>query len=159
MPQSPPHLASSAILERGGHYLLVKRANPPSADMYAFPGGRAEAGETPEETAVREFFEETAIAPRNARLFQTYDLPAQQADGPGARHFFLSVFKVEADVDPIAVAGDDAAEIGWFSADEIYRLPIPDSVRDCVEKLEALRRSGAPETALPDQPIREPKSE
>jgi 8-oxo-dGTP diphosphatase len=137
---STPQLASSAILERNGRYLLVRRANPPSADMYAFPGGRAEAGETPAETAVREFHEETGILPRNPRLFETYDLPPSQSDGASARHFFLSVFKVEADPDLVAIAADDAADIGWYTASEIFDLPIPESVRECVEKLEVLRR-------------------
>ncbi|KQS96583.1 MULTISPECIES: NUDIX hydrolase [unclassified Rhizobium] len=136
---SSPQLASSAILERDGRYLLVRRANPPSADMYAFPGGRAEPGETPADTAVREFHEETGILPTNPQLFETYDLPPRESDGPGARHFFLSVFKVEADPDLVATAGDDAASIGWYTADEIFALPIPDSVRDCVEKLELIR--------------------
>jgi mutator protein MutT len=140
MSPAPPQLASSAILERDGRYLLVRRANPPSADMYAFPGGRAEAGETPAQTAVREFQEETGILPRNPLLFQTYDLPANTSDGAGARHFFLSVFRVEADALSVAIAADDAAEIGWYTADEIFGLPIPDSVRECVEKLEALRQ-------------------
>ena len=140
MSPAPPQLASSAILERDGRYLLVRRANPPSADMYAFPGGRAEAGETPAQTAVREFQEETGILPRNPLLFQTYDLPANTSDGAGARHFFLSVFRVEADALSVAIAADDAADIGWYTADEIFGLPIPDSVRECVEKLEALRQ-------------------
>ncbi|MDQ0319727.1 mutator protein MutT [Pararhizobium capsulatum DSM 1112] len=129
-------LASSAILERDGRYLLVRRANPPSADMYAFPGGRAEPGETPAETALREFQEETGIEARNATLFATYDLPPREADRPDTRHFFLSVFRVEADSQTIAVAGDDALSLGWFTAAEITALPAPDSVRDCIEKLE-----------------------
>lgn len=152
MPRPTPQLASSAILERDGRYLLVRRANPPSADMYAFPGGRAEAGETPPDTAVREFHEETGIRPRNPQLFETYDLPPREADGPGARHFFLSVFTVDADPDLVAVAGDDAAGIGWYTATEIFELPIPDSVRQCVEKLEACRRPGSSDgnsTCLP----------
>lgn len=140
VPPASPQLASSAILERNGRYLLVRRANPPSADMYAFPGGRAEAGETPAETAVREFHEETGILPRNPQLFETYDLPPSETDGADARHFFLSVFKVEADPDVVAIAADDAADIGWYSADEILGLPIPESVRECVEKLEAHRQ-------------------
>lgn len=139
MSAAAPQLASSAILERDGRYLLVRRANPPSADMYAFPGGRAEAGETPAQTAVREFQEETGILPHNPLLFETYDLPANTSDGAGARHFFLSVFRVEADALSVAIAADDAADIGWYTADEIFGLPIPDSVRECVEKLEALR--------------------
>jgi ADP-ribose pyrophosphatase YjhB (NUDIX family) len=134
-----PQLASSAILERDGRYLLVRRANPPSMDMFAFPGGRAELGETPAQTALREFHEETGIRARNPHLFQTYDLPPRTADGTGARQFFLSVVKVDADPDIVAVAGDDAAGIGWYTADEIFQLPIPDSVRECVEKLEAFR--------------------
>ncbi|OJF92890.1 NUDIX hydrolase [Pararhizobium antarcticum] len=135
MPASP-QLASSAILQRGGRYLLVRRANAPSADMFAFPGGRAEPGETPEETALREFHEETGIAARNPILFETYDLPPQTIDGARARHFFLSVFTVDADPDSTAVAGDDAAEIGWYTPAEINALPVPDSVRHCVARLQ-----------------------
>jgi 8-oxo-dGTP pyrophosphatase MutT (NUDIX family) len=67
---SLPTAASSAILERDGRFLLVLRRNPPSADMYAFPGGRAEAGETPDDTALREFEEETGIKARNPRIFR-----------------------------------------------------------------------------------------
>ncbi|MCD7109005.1 NUDIX hydrolase [Rhizobium sp. DKSPLA3] len=135
----PPALASSAIVMRNGRYLLVRRSKPPSADMFAFPGGRAEPGETPAETAVRELFEETGIRGSAPRLFATYDLPADTADGAGGRHFFLSVFRVEADIDAEAVAGDDAASLGWYSAAEIADLPAPLSVRDCIAKLEAAR--------------------
>ncbi|OLP55958.1 ADP-ribose pyrophosphatase [Rhizobium rhizosphaerae] len=139
MTASQPHLASSAILIRGDRYLLVRRSKPPSAAMYAFPGGRAEPGETPADTALREFHEETGILARNARLFATYDLPPLSADGPGMRHFFLSVFLVEAEDDAQAIAGDDAESLGWFTAREIDDLPAPDSVRDCIARLEAAR--------------------
>ena len=125
--------ASSAILERDGRYLLVLRRNPPAADMYAFPGGRAEAGETPAETALRELFEETGISGRNPRLFATYDLP-------GRPDYFLSVFRVEADAAAVAIAADDAAGAGWYSAGEIERLPAPDSVRECIVRLEDERK-------------------
>jgi len=129
--------ASSAILEREGRLLLVLRRNPPSADMYAFPGGRAEDGETPAETALREFAEETGIVARNPRLFETYDLPTRAADGTLTSHFFLSVFLVEADEDAVAEAADDAAGLGWFTLDEIRRLPVPPSVLECAEHLQA----------------------
>lgn len=136
-----PQLASSAIIERDGRYLLVRRANPPSADMYAFPGGRAEPGETPAETALRELTEETGICGRDPVLFETYDLVPSHAE---SRHFLLSVFTVEADSDCDAVASDDAADAGWFTPEEIFALPIPESVRHCVEKLTGLRPSIRP---------------
>jgi 8-oxo-dGTP diphosphatase len=131
--------ASSAILERDGRYLMVLRRNPPAADMYAFPGGRGEPGETPAETAIRELAEETGVLARNPRLFATYDLPSSMREGRGGPHYFLSVFKVEADLSAVAVAADDAAGLGWFTPEEITALPAPDSVRDCVERLEAER--------------------
>ena len=133
-----PQPASSAIIERDGRYLLVLRSNPPSADMYAFPGGRGEPGETPAETALRELFEETGIKAEKPLLFATYDLPGRE-DGPGSPSFFLSVFKVKADRDAVAVAADDAASVGWYTAEEIAKLPAPDSVRECIARLEAER--------------------
>lgn len=129
--------ASSAILERDGRFLLVLRRNPPSADMYAFPGGRAESGETPDETALREFFEETGIQARNPRLFSTYDLKTHAPDGGVSSHFFLSVFRVEADRHLVAAAADDAAALGWYSVEEIRRMPVPQSVLECAERLAA----------------------
>ncbi|MDP9808685.1 ADP-ribose pyrophosphatase YjhB (NUDIX family) [Rhizobium tibeticum] len=132
---STPKAASSAILQRGDRFLLVLRRNPPSADMYAFPGGRAEPGETPAETALREFEEETGIKARGPRLFATYDLKTHSADGTVVSHFFLSVFQVEADDETVAIAADDAADLGWFSVEEIRRLPAPQSVLECAERL------------------------
>lgn len=136
---SLPQAASSAILERNGRYLLVRRRNPPAADMYAFPGGRAEHGETPEQTAVREVAEETGLTVGNPRLFATYDLVPEADSGPGSQHFFLSVFLVDGDAEAIAEAADDAAELGWYSIDDILALPVPPSVVDCVERLAQAR--------------------
>ncbi|MBP1843685.1 ADP-ribose pyrophosphatase YjhB (NUDIX family) [Rhizobium petrolearium] len=133
MPSSPQP-ASSAILEREGRFLLIRRINPPSADLFAFPGGRGEPGETPDQTALREFFEETGIAVRNPILFATYDIRSEKDDG---RHFFLSVFRVEADADTEAIAADDAADPGWYTVEEIRLLPVPPSVLECVERLAA----------------------
>ena len=131
----PPQPASSAILVRAGKVLLIRRLNPPAADLYAFPGGRAEPGETPAETAIREFQEETGISVRNPSLFATYDLKGEN-DAPDKRtHFFLSVFLVEADTDTVALAADDASEAGWYSPDEILTLPAPASVYECATRL------------------------
>lgn len=127
-----PQAASSAILERGGRFLLIRRINPPSADLYAFPGGRAEPGETPEETALREFFEETGIVARNPVLFATYHIESETDDN---RRFCLSVFRVEADEATEAIASDDAADPGWYTLEEIHRLPVPQSVLDCAARL------------------------
>ena len=127
-----PEAASSAILIRDGKILLIRRRNPPSLDRFAFPGGRAEPGETPVQTALREFEEETGIVAHSPREFAFYDL---RAENPG-RHFHLTVFLVEASAEEIAEARDDAADAGWFTPDEIRMLETPPSVIDCVARLE-----------------------
>lgn len=130
-----PQPASSAIIKRGDRLLLVRRINPPSQDMFAFPGGRGEAGETPADTALRELQEETGIVARHPQLFATYDLPSRDSAGQLTSHFLLSVFLVEADEQAAALAADDAADAGWFTLEEIRRLPAPESVVECAERL------------------------
>ncbi|MCC8933689.1 NUDIX hydrolase [Rhizobium sp. 'Codium 1'] len=138
---SMPRLASSAIVERAGRFLLVRRGNPPAADLYAFPGGRAEPGETPAETALRELFEETGLIGRNPRLFEIVEL--QPETGVSGSHFMLSVFRVDADDQQHAQAQSDALEAEWFLPQEILDLPIPESVRDCIVRLAPSLRAGS----------------
>jgi ADP-ribose pyrophosphatase YjhB (NUDIX family) len=130
-----PQPASSAIVRRGDRVLLVRRINPPSQHMFAFPGGRGEPGETPEETALRELQEETGIIARHPQLFATYDLPTFDGAGVLTSHFFLSVFTVEADDEATVLAADDAIDAGWYTLDEIRTLPAPESVVECAERL------------------------
>jgi ADP-ribose pyrophosphatase YjhB (NUDIX family) len=138
---SSPAPASSAILERDGRLLLIRRRNPPSADLFAFPGGRGEPGETPAETAVREFEEETGIPVYGAELFATYDLRSESDEGQVVSHFFLSVFLVRSESTMEAVAADDAADAGWYLPEEIRTLPVPPSVLDCVDRLVARQQA------------------
>lgn len=137
VPRLTPQYASSAILERENRFLLIRRRNPPAADMFAFPGGRAEPGETPAQTALREFYEETGIPAYEPVLFATYDLKTEAKGGEIESHFFLSVFLVKADASLEAIAADDATDQGWYTLAEIRQLPVPASVLDCVEKLTA----------------------
>ncbi|MDS7596634.1 NUDIX hydrolase [Agrobacterium tumefaciens] len=130
-----PRAASSVIVRQGDRLLLVRRINPPSQDMFAFPGGRGEEGETPAETALRELQEETGIVARRPQLFATYDLPSRNESGILTSHYFLSVFTVETDENVIAMANDDAADAGWYTLDEIRRLPAPESVVECAERI------------------------
>lgn len=138
---SGPRPASSAIVERDGRYLLIRRRNPPAADLYAFPGGRAEPGETPAQTAIRELLEETGLVGTNPRLFATYDLKPEMEDRADL-HFFLSVFLVDVVGYAEAIADSDAADAAWYSLDEIEMLPVPPSVLECVERLASIGKSG-----------------
>lgn len=56
-----PVVAVIAVVVMDGRVLLVRRANPPDAGRWGFPGGKIEFGETIDQAAIRELAEETAI--------------------------------------------------------------------------------------------------
>ncbi|MDQ0454183.1 NUDIX hydrolase [Rhizobium paknamense] len=137
-----PRPASSAIVVRNGRFLLVQRSNPPAADLYAFPGGKAEPGESPQEAALRELREETGLIGHNPELFATYEL-LPEPEGPPHHHFLLSVFLVRVEsTGGEAVAASDAGSLGWFTLEEVRRLPVPDSVLECCERLDQVSTAG-----------------
>ncbi len=134
---SKPAPASSAIVRRDGRYLLVRRLYPPAENLYAFPGGRAEPGESPADAAIRECLEETGIVGTDPRLYATYDLVTRNEAGEVTHHYFLSVFALTESGSTEALAADDAGECGWYSLEEIRAMPVTEGVLECVERMEA----------------------
>ncbi len=62
------------VIERDGKILIAQRKDPnPLWDRkWEFPGGKVDAGETPEEAVVREIVEETGLSPFSATLLGTH---------------------------------------------------------------------------------------
>ncbi|WP_418648244.1 NUDIX hydrolase [Thauera butanivorans] len=101
-----------------GRILLVRRANPPDAGRWGFPGGKIDAGETIENAAVRELLEETGVHAEAHRVFTAVDVFDRDGDGRLRRHFVLiAVLCKWQSGQPIA--GDDALEARWFELDEL----------------------------------------
>lgn len=133
----PVTAAVSVILVHEGRVLLVRRASAPARGLYAFPGGRVEEGETLEAAALRELQEETGLSGRDPDLFRVYDLIERNTAGMITSHFLLTVFRTKLSGDSAAapIAADDAAEAAFFSPKEAACLPMPDSVRECLESI------------------------
>ncbi len=132
-PRNDPDLvpAVSVALVHGDRVLLVRRGRAPSRGLYAFPGGRVEAGETAEAAARRELAEETSLAAGPLSLYREYRIEREE---PAATGFRLMVFSGRF-AGGSAVAGDDADEAGWFSLAEMENLPVIPSVREVAEEL------------------------
>ncbi|MDP8904360.1 MAG: NUDIX hydrolase [Chloroflexota bacterium] len=62
--------SAMVIVNGEGAVLLIRRAYPPHD--WVLPGGNAEAGESPVETATREVFEETGLRVLPKRLTAVY---------------------------------------------------------------------------------------
>ncbi len=113
-----PIAATIATVFHEGRILLVRRANPPDAGCWGFPGGKIDAGEAIEHAAVRELLEETGVHAEARRVFTAVDAFDRDDRGQLRQHFVLIAVLCEW-ISGEAVAGDDALEARWFRIEEL----------------------------------------
>jgi 8-oxo-dGTP diphosphatase len=94
------------IIEYKGGIILIKRKKPPEG--WALPGGFVDYGESLETAAFREAKEETGLDINLIRQFHTYSDPKRDS-----RHHTITTVYI-AKAKGIAIAGDDAEQIGAF---------------------------------------------
>lgn len=108
-----PIPATIAAVIRDGHVLLVRRANPPDENCWAFPGGKIDAGECIEAATARELLEETGVVAEPLHVFDAVDVFDRDDAGALRRHFILiAVLCRWQSGEP--VAGDDARDARWI---------------------------------------------
>jgi len=130
---SPLFVVAVALIDADGRVLLQQR--PPGkamADLWEFPGGKVEAGETPEAALVRELEEELGIHTHASCL-----APATFASEPlGDRHLLLLLYvcrKWEGVPHP-----HHATALKWVRPAQMYALPMPPADLPLIGILEAL---------------------
>ena len=84
-----PYLAVSAAIIRDGKVLVVRRARKPAQNLYTFPGGAVETGETLAEAAIREVREETQLVIEPVGLAGHREAIIRDAEGKVERHFVI----------------------------------------------------------------------
>ena len=111
-----------ALIAPDGRVLMHKRAaGGDHAGLWEFPGGKVEAGESPQEAAVREIAEELGLTLSAAALHPVTFASGPRDDGQGQIVILLYTCR-EWDGDPRCIAGDAMA---WLVPDEIPALPMP----------------------------------
>ncbi|HLZ67942.1 MAG TPA: NUDIX hydrolase [Aliidongia sp.] len=131
---SLPMVGLLAIVRRGDRFLLVRRAKEPNRGRWGFPGGVQELGETVVDGARRELAEETGLIAGGGRAITTLDAIDHDEAGRVRYHYTLIVVLM-AEVAGEPVAGDDAAEVGWFGLADLGELPIIAAVEPLVREL------------------------
>ncbi|MDO9369461.1 MAG: (deoxy)nucleoside triphosphate pyrophosphohydrolase [Sphingopyxis sp.] len=132
-PKSGLVVVAAALVDRDGRLLVQQRPEGLSmAGLWEFPGGKIEAGETPEEALIRELGEELAIDVDHACL-----APACFAsDMLGDRHLLLLLYVCRKwRGTPVA---RHASALRWVRAVELHGLDMPPADKPLIGLLEAL---------------------
>jgi 8-oxo-dGTP pyrophosphatase MutT (NUDIX family) len=115
---------TGVIVKYKDKILLCKRNNQGSfPGMWSIPGGKLEEGETTQEGAKREFFEETAVGIEDQELTFVGMIPRHTRDGKKIKGLmYVYLLNVDKPIYPDlenAIDGEEHTECGYFSLDEI----------------------------------------
>lgn len=147
-----PKPCGSAIVERDGKALLVKRARDPWRGHWDIPGGFCDPAELPADAAVREVAEEAGLADIELTEYlgvwiDTYpDERADRSERPvesTINHCFLAR---SASNDPVRADPGEVLEARFFGADELPEdIAFPAHIRPALEAWILRRRPGTTE--------------
>ena len=133
-----PILAASVAVFRAGRVLLAERVHPPAADCFSVPGGLVEVGETLEEAALRELFEETGVTARITGFNGHVEVIERDREGRVERHFVVASFMGEW-VAGEGVASDEARTILWADPTRLDGLALTPGLAALLGRAVAVR--------------------
>ena len=134
-PEAPLVGVGAVIIEKD-RVVLVKRGHAPLMGRWSIPGGVLEVGETVREAAAREAKEETGLVVEVGELLGIYDRVLRDELDRVRYHYVLIDFLCRP-VGGTLQAGTDAAEVGWFRAEDLPALGLTRDANDVVLKDEA----------------------
>jgi ADP-ribose pyrophosphatase YjhB (NUDIX family) len=129
-PESPLVGVGAVIVDdRHGdrRVLLIRRGQPPLLGEWSLPGGVLECGETLREAVAREAREETGLLVETGEMLGVYERVIRDDEGRVRYHYVLIDFLCRA-------AGGDAADVRWFTRDELPALNLAYDASDVVLK-------------------------
>ena len=145
-PEAPLVGVGAIIIENdrteNDRVVLVKRAHPPIQGQWSIPGGALEVGELVREAAVREAREETGLTVEPGELLGVFDRILRDPTGRVQYHYVLVDFLCRRTAGELQAAGD-AAEVRWFTREELPALNLAEDTFKVIHKgfaLAAMRR-------------------
>jgi 8-oxo-dGTP diphosphatase len=128
-----PLVGVGAIIIENSRVVLVKRAHPPLQAEWSIPGGVLEVGELVREAAIREAREETGLTVEPGELLGVYDRVLRDRDKRVQYHYVLIDFLCRRVAGNLAAASD-AAEVRWFTREELPALRLAEDTLDVIRK-------------------------
>ena len=128
-----PLIGVGLIIIEDDRVALVKRAHPPIQGQWSIPGGVLEVGELVREAAIREAREETGLIVEPGELLGVFDRVLRDAEKRVQYHYVLIDFLCRR-VGGEFVAASDAAEVRWFTREELRALNLAQDTQAVIEK-------------------------
>jgi mutator protein MutT len=128
-----PLVGVGAVIVEQNRVLLIRRGTPPLLGEWSLPGGVLECGETLREAVVREAREETGLVVETGEMLGVYERLIRGDEERVRYHYVLIDFlcrPVSGDLE----AGSDAADVRWFTRDELPALNLAYDANDVVLK-------------------------
>jgi ADP-ribose pyrophosphatase YjhB (NUDIX family) len=128
-----PVLGVGAVVVRGDQALIIKRGHEPRKGEWSLPGGTVELGESLVDAVKREVLEETGLAVEAGPIVETFDRVHRDADGR-VRYHFVIVDYLCLSPDGQAVAGSDAEDVAWITAEQIDQYGINSHAAEVIRR-------------------------
>jgi 8-oxo-dGTP diphosphatase len=128
-----PLVGVGAIIIEGDRVLLVKRAHPPIQGQWSIPGGVLEVGEFVRDAAIREAREETGLIVDPGALLGVYDRILRDPEQRVQYQYVLIDFLCQR-IGGELLAASDAAEVRWFTREELPALKLAEDTLDVIQK-------------------------
>jgi len=125
-----PKVGVGVLVVHEGKILLVRRVMHPEIGKWSIPAGFIDQGEDPQETAVREAFEETNLHVAIESLIEVYHNPP----GQGGASIFI-MYKACL-LGGTLQAGDDADAAAFFALDSLPEIAFA-STHAAIEQLKS----------------------
>jgi 8-oxo-dGTP diphosphatase len=137
-----PIVGVGVVALEGERVLLVQRGREPSRGLWTFPGGVVELGETLQEAARREMWEETGLEVEVGPVVEVLDRIVHDETGRVRYHYVLIDLLAHPTGGRLEV-GDDAAAARWLRLEEMPTLDVPARVMEVAGRvLEECTSSG-----------------
>ncbi len=131
-PESPL-VGVGAVIVQNHRVLLIRRGQAPLLGEWSLPGGVLECGETLREAVAREAREETGLVVESGEMLGVYERLIRGDEARVRYHYVLIDFLCHPTGGDLK-AGSDAAEVRWFTREELPALNLPDDTNDVVLK-------------------------
>ncbi len=128
-----PLVGVGAVIVEENRVLLIRRGQPPLLGEWSLPGGLLECGETLREAVAREAREETGLLIETSEMLGVYERVIRDDAKRVRYHYVLVDFLCRA-VGGDLKAGSDAADVRWFTRDELPALNLAYDANDVVHK-------------------------